>query len=870
MQGQVTRIWTDQYLEGATVSIPQLGLKTLSDREGNFRFDGLPPGTYTLQVKYAGSEPFEQKVVIKSGAVARRSVGLSLPQTAERVMVYSQRLGQVGAINKQRFADNLLSVVSADAIGEFPDQNAAEALSRLPGLTIERDQGEGRFVGIRGIDPSLNNVTVNGVNLPSPNAGTRAVALDVIPTELIQGLVVSKTILPDMDADAIGGSIEVQSLSAFDRPNNSFSATLQGTYNSLRSETSPKFSTSGTMRVPVAGNRDTLGIAGAVSYYNRKLGSDNIETNGDDEVQMRAYSMERERLGAALNFDLRPSENHQYYLRTLYSRFGDDEQRLGNAFIFDGDDSEIERMSRDRKEEQSIFSITAGGKHSLDLWQIDYQLGLSQAEEERPRTLYFTFVSDAPFSGSQSGQIPPIEQSAEALDLGSYELDEIEFESSVAEDRQSMFKLDLARKIGQAGEIKFGGKYQTRTKDSAVSNALYGGGFDDVTGTPFAGPPVEWGLGEFGPGLDRMAMREFYSANRNLLELDELESSLISRGESYEIDEDIAAAYLMGRYETAKMLLVGGVRYETTDFSTNGNRVELVNNEQTDVEEVIAQPWAVENSYNHLLPSLSFRYNLSADLVLRAAFSQTLSRPKFEDAAAYQIIETSVEADGEGGFETEREASVGNPELKPLEANNYDISLAYYPGGTSMLQATYFHKDLSNFVIYADVAGSAGWEAFDEVVQPVNGDDATIHGIELSWVRTWQSGFLVAANATFSKSEAVTFLDGERYETDLPNHSDTVGNLTVGYENERFSARLAMSYKSDNLEEIDGDMLRLEDAHQQFDFMGKYYLQNGVHVYFNVINITDEPMFHYFDRRNVTAQYEEYGRSFEFGVTYSF
>ena len=109
--------------------------------------------------------------------------------------------------------------------------------------------------------------------------------------------------------------------------------------------------------------------------------------------------------------------------------------------------------------------------------------------------------------------------------------------------------------------------------------------------------------------------------------------------------------------------------------------------------------------------------------------------------------------------------------------------------------------------------------------------------------------------------------------------SDKVGamlRLAIGEEPvdesvwERFSARLSMSYKSENLEEIDGDMLRFEDAHQQFDFMGKYYLQNGVHFYFNVINITDEPMYQYFDRRNVNAQYEEYGRSIEFGVTYSF
>ncbi len=149
--------------------------------------------------------------------------------------------------------------------------------------------------------------------------------------------------------------------------------------------------------------------------------------------------------------------------------------------------------------------------------------------------------------------------------------------------------------------------------------------------------------------------------------------------------------------------------------------------------------------------------------------------------------------------------------------------------------------------------------------QPVNGDKATLTGMELSWVKAFDSGLLLAANGTFSSTDATTFLDGEKFETDLPNQSDRIGNLTVGYENNSWSLRLTMSYKSDNLEEIDGDMLRIEDDYQHIDFSGKYFINDDMNIYFNAINLSNESFYNYFDTRNRNAQFEEYGRTFELG-----
>ena len=186
-----------------------------------------------------------------------------------------------------------------------------------------------------------------------------------------------------------------------------------------------------------------------------------------------------------------------------------------------------------------------------------------------------------------------------------------------------------------------------------------------------------------------------------------------------------------------------------------------------------------------------------------------------------------------------------------------------------MLSAGYFHKSIDNFIIIADVAGTEGWEGYEEVTQAINGDTATVDGIELSWVKGFNNGFLISANGTITDSEAETLLDGELYKTSLPNQSDRIGNLTLGYENNQMSLRLTMSYKSENLEEIDGDLIRMEDSHQQIDFTAKYFINESMHVYFNAININDEPYYNYFDTPSVNAQYEEYGRTLELGFNWT-
>lgn len=892
--GRVTDASNSVYFEGAKVRLIELDLTTVTARDGSFRFSNVPQGSYTLEINYLGADKVTKSITVGADGEVQQSfvIGSDI-RSIENVIVYGQRAGQAGSINRQRNADNLMSVVSADTIGQSPDQNAAEALQRLPGMSIQRDQGEGRFVAIRGIDPNLNNVTINGVNVPSPESGVRSVAMDVIPSELIQSLEVSKTVTPDMDANAVGGSVEVKSLSAFDRQEQSYSATIQGSYNELMEESSPKLSGSFTDVFELSGGSQ-LGVATAISWFEREFGSHNIETDGgwaefeyedsetgDDietfgaeEIEQRHYAITRERLGVALNFDLHTSLTDKYYLRTLYSQFSDDEFRTRNQYkLSDGAldtgsytqssaqfiDAEMERDTKDRYEEQEILSIVLGGSNQLNHWLVEYDIGFSKSQEEEPNRLDVAFAGEDLLLGYQStGDVPHLTQSAAAHDLANFEMDEIVYENNLAEDEEISIKLDLSRDFvwnNNNGTFKFGFKHQSREKSNKVDATIYDGGFDDVTAAQFETAAPSYELGNFGPGISQSALTSYVKSNMSQFEINELDTMIDSKAGSFVSEEDVTSAYAMITLDIDKWRIITGVRYEDTSFETTGNRVELIEDDVKDDESVNITPWHVSKDYDHLLPSLNIKYQASDKLLARFAFTQTIARPTFGDSAAYQLIESEVTED-DGVIETERKAEVGNPNLEAFESDNIDFSIEYYPGNIGVMSAGLFYKDISNYVVLAEVQDNGQWDGYEEVVQPINGGDASLTGLELAWTKNFDSGLFISANGTFVDTD-----------DDLPNQADTLANLMLGYENNKFSARLSTSYKSESFQFVDNDSSVYEDTHTQVDFTAKYYFSDTMQVYFNAVNITDEPLYIYHGSSSYNYQYEEYGASFELGFT---
>ncbi|HQX81692.1 MAG TPA: carboxypeptidase-like regulatory domain-containing protein, partial [Vicinamibacterales bacterium] len=219
--GRVVDAARGEALPGARVQLQGSAVSTATDRQGAFRLTGVPLGNQTLLVTYLGRRDGTQAVTVTATAAVVIEIKLEQDYAySETVTVAGESIqeGQARALNQQRTALNITNVVAADQIGSFPDPNAAEAASRIPGVSIARDQGEGRYVLVRGTEARLNSMQIDGERIPAPEGGARQVALDAIPADQLQSIEVSKAVTPDMDADSIGGAVNLITRQAANKP----------------------------------------------------------------------------------------------------------------------------------------------------------------------------------------------------------------------------------------------------------------------------------------------------------------------------------------------------------------------------------------------------------------------------------------------------------------------------------------------------------------------------------------------------------------------------------------------------------------------------------------------------------------------------
>jgi TonB-dependent receptor len=388
ISGEVRREDGGRALAGAEVTVVELGTSVETGPDGRFRLPGVPPGTYTVVLSYLGEELERRTVEVDADGVV---LALNLDQalTDDVIVVTGTRGALANARSQERGRDNLTNIVTADDIGNFADQNIAESLQRIPGATIQRSEGEGRTPTIRGLSEGFVTVTIDGTRLGSrteDDAGdTRSVSLDVFSSDLLSGIEVSKTLLPNQDADSIGGTINLRTLSAFDRGENSFALRGEYGFQETTEDFNPRASFDFTRLFDVRGGR--FGIAGGASWQRRNslvdtIGVDNglrstvdgtaneivrilnnnspptaaASTWTEDStgwtdpgncatvlqtycilaedgifspmgVDFRADPAERERISGNLNLEWRPNANDEFFLRGTIARFTDADVR---------------------------------------------------------------------------------------------------------------------------------------------------------------------------------------------------------------------------------------------------------------------------------------------------------------------------------------------------------------------------------------------------------------------------------------------------------------------------------------------------------------------------------------------------------------
>ena len=280
INGKVTDAGSGDFLPGANVVLDGTNYGASSDRYGEFTISNVPDGNYTLTVTYVGYADYSDSVTVGSDVVSR-DIALSVDYVAmEAVNVTGLAQGQAKALSQQRSAGNIKNVVSRDQMEKFPDQNVADVLQRLPGIALESDHGEGRYVQIRGAEASLNTTTINGVKVPSPE-DVRKISLDIIPSYSLGSVEVTKAITPDMDGDAIGGHVNLITKNAFDYDGQFMEAKVAGGHR-------PLYGKSGSMGAFTYGNQfmdGKLGLIVSSSYEFNDMKTDNIELEWNDEYE---------------------------------------------------------------------------------------------------------------------------------------------------------------------------------------------------------------------------------------------------------------------------------------------------------------------------------------------------------------------------------------------------------------------------------------------------------------------------------------------------------------------------------------------------------------------------------------------------------
>lgn len=818
-------------------------------------------------------------------------------ESVEEVVTIGTKASIISAIDKQRESNLIVSVVDSDALGDFPDTTAAEAIRRLSGITVENDQGEGRYVSIRGLSGDLNAIAVNGAMVPAPEGG-RKVMLDGLPTELLDSIEVYKSLTADKDADSIGGRIEFKTKKARSLNGTLFKVKLDTSYNDQsKNSDNPKLAmTYGKMI------NDNLGHIIGLTYASKQIISYNNETGFpgwtndgagkrlDDDWEMRYYDLTRERTGVTYDVDFIVDDETSIFANFLYNHYQDDELRnkdeygsLKHGEVF-SDYSEINRIRRDaevrrRIETRDIRTAVIGAETIFNGWFAEIQYSHSYAEEDDTNNIDVKFRSeryDTDDCGGPCGYFyysnPQIvglsfDSSVAPIWDTSMTVDAWEEDWSLIKDTEQAIKIDMSKEgfdfMNVPTSVKFGFKHSQRTKERD-RNAIE---IED-------GPATDLAQSEFNP-----TQRYWPFAGQTMGPM--ADDSLLwplkgtfggpdysNVSQDYESEEDITAAYIMGTMETDNAVIILGLRVEDTSYSTLGYNDGDIND-----------PITGSKDYTFVSPSINVKYFVSDEIVIRGALWRALSRPGFGQASTVAEIKN----ENDGTFSGE----MGNPDLDPYEANNFDLSIEKY-GENNSFSLGYFKKDIENAIYPLVTAGTINGIVFSELETYVNTGPSDVSGFELNIFQELNflpepfDGLFLSANLTKTDGESTLNVDSGTVTFPFRKLSDKNSNFSIGYDKGKFDIRLSAVSRTPYLDyladedapgdvqgELSLDNIRYTDDHTQYDFNAKYKINDNFSIKFDISNITDEPEFYYWGTSDRLSQYDLYGTTYSVGIRYN-
>jgi TonB-dependent receptor len=875
----------------AQIKLAPLNISGESDELGAFRIPDVPAGKYTLTVSYVGFAPQSQEIEVTAGQTLTLPLSLKVTNAMEQVLVTAERPhGEAEAINETRNADNLLQVMPSEVIRSLPNANVADAIGRFPSVTLYRIEGEGVYIQVRGTEPRLTNVTVDGITIPAPEPTVRQVRLDVIPSGMVDEIQISKTLLANMDGNGIGASVNLKTKEAGERPTlNLFG---DGGYTPILNGRG-SYDFGGTTGKRFGGSK-RFGLLGDATFDYNGRGIDNIQPALDplstfakpfyDDNTIREYRYYRTRYGFDGSADYRFTEATTIYAHGFFS----DLQDYGDKWYYEPvsaaltcsstaagacaaggsgtinyptattKGSEPKFYTSNKRPNAAIGTLILGGRtvhnDSVFLYQISASRSYEQDSAGNPKadfswvgaTNYCNYIPSQQtdlyhphFANCDNTNTSPL------LNASNWQFKDITISTGINADLALTAQTSYAKNYrwwNHSGLFETGFKFSNAHQTQDSTEKVYDGFtnaplmtqlLDSFTNTDFYNGTYFGG--HYGQ-VSKFTAAEQYTLNNFQGDLDGQKTAADIYPNLFHTVEQITAGYIMNATDFGKLHVNTGLRIEATrdltfgytlaffgtynattkTYSGGTSPVDCPNN----TAPVAPAPGncytfsGVNNNpgYIDLLPSVQLRYSLTRDSSLRAVYSRGVARPD-----PYQLVPYVTEDTTAATSSSPATVAIGNPSLRPEHANNYDLLYEDYLRPLGIIQAGFFFKQLNAPQVESILPGGLSLSAFppgyfpptlqqtlseypgDSITQYINGQNAYIYGLELSFQQHFSylpsvlKGLGLAANYSYTASRE----KGLPLRTDHPSTIDQAPNtwkLSPTYDTKRFSARVGLAY----------------------------------------------------------------------------
>ena len=875
LRGQVRAADDNRPLAGARVEVEGTGVRALTNSRGSFTLRSVPAGIHRLVVDYMGYSPASREISVQAGEVVRVDVSMDIrPMDVEGVLVEADRWGsQADALNRQRTAASIQNIISSEQIERFPDPQAAEAIRRLPGVASFDHRGEPQSIFVRGMSPGMSTVTLDGERLPTTGLADRETSLMGLPAEMLSSMELSKAITPDMDADAVGGTVNLVTRSPLG-DNRFLNVSAGGGQHHHAVGPNAQASV-------IYGNRfGELGVLLRGSFRRNNMMMDDIrhfwgtedfgsgEEDVLDQLRLGAYETHRDRTALSGRVDYNLSDETSLYVRGLFNHFDkhgirhqfrvrpESGDHIGRGLVEGG---RLETIGRRNRITQILSTVGAGFETVAGPFDVDFSASYGLGNHDQPYQEYLNHrvggvdleydisntrraewgaLNDNPGGFFDPAQIPFLRH---------------ENRTDHVRDRDINTRVNFGlpyRWAGAQGSLRFGGRYFQKEKDRdywvrrsfppsghgmRMSGIASGSEHREILGRYRIGHTVDWDRG--GPFARKIA---------DMLEEDIDRTREISDSQNYEASESVAAGYVMTTLDWGDWTLTGGVRTERTSTRYVGN--QTIFDESGSWVETL--PIDEGNDYLNVFPMAHLRHRLGDQTNFRLAWTNALARPNFTDLAPTEFIDHDAQR-----------VTRGNPDLEPSLVMNVDLLMEHYFEPLGLLSGGVFYKQLSDF-FFGSVDRIQGGELDGyEVRQPRNGASADLYGIEVAWQQRLTflpgalSGLGLYANYTYTHSNAE--LREVTREVPLPRQVPHVLNAALSWERGPFMGMITANHRSEYLWAVSQEQVsdhrshlfpsmdRFLEAQTQFDLSASMEVRDNASLFLEVKNLTNEPQTWY-------------------------